>query len=478
MKARTRAAAVTHALALVFAACACSRAKPPATSVVPHPGGDGIWFADGFGNSEDEQAAEASLSRAGFSWALLPAARLERQGGRWIVVRRTLPPRPLARVPVSLVIEGSDAVLEALELPDARKRRLLEDALSLAVKTALADGPRWGRVTGIHCDLPFTAATAAPYGAILGRLRRILPQGSFLSASLKIDPPPGDRKKLAAVAVPADGLVAMVFGEDDRASPATTDLLGKPWWSGYSPSAEGRWTGARGEGRLPESFLARISDDSGLEFRQDMEVEERAGLGYLFRVRRPLKVAGRRFSPGDQIVFGQPSLSDMIRLFSTDRAGWRFSRGRVVRLAGRTEADRIFTLGALTEVLAGRSLSPDLRVAISPGPGSVSVAAENLSPLASIVSRTTNWIEVDLLRPGVRDIRPGGFDRYEVYAANGKRVSLGRARRVRFYETLIGPSERIAPAVIVTRRAAPPGCCPFRVHLLSAAGPEVDARGP
>jgi hypothetical protein len=86
-----------------------------------------------------------------------------------------------------------------------------------------------------------------------------------------------------------------------------------------------------------------------------------------------------------------------------------------------------------------------------------------------------NWIEVDLDRPGVRDIRPGGFDRYEVYAANGRRVSLGRAQRVRFYETLVGPFEKIAPAVIVTLRPPPPRCCRFRLHLLAAAGPEVAA---
>jgi hypothetical protein len=184
------------------------------------------------------------------------------------------------------------------------------------------------------------------------------------------------------------------------------------------------------------------------------------------------------FAAGDQIAFRQPSLPEMIRLFAGDREGWRFSRGRVVRLAGRSESDRIFTLAALTEITAGRSLSPNLRVSIEGGPGSVSVAAQNLSPVPSIVSRTTNWVEVDLERPGVRDIRPGGFDRYEVYAENGKPVSLGRARRVRFYETLIGPFEKIAPATIVTHRPAPPGCCPFRVHILSAAGPEVVSHGP
>jgi hypothetical protein len=129
----------------------------------------------------------------------------------------------------------------------------------------------------------------------------------------------------------------------------------------------------------------------------------------------------------------------MIHLFAGDREGWRFSRGRVVRLAGRSESDRIFTLAALTEISVGRSLSPNLKVSVEGGPGSVSVAAENLSPVASILSRTTNWIEVDLGRPGVRDIRPGGFDRYEVYADNGKPVSLGRAQRPSLRDP-VGPS--------------------------------------
>jgi len=466
------------AFVLALAAGACARSKGPAPSVVPHPEGNGIWFADGFGSPEDQAAAEASLARGGVAWVLLPAARLERHGGRWLVVKRALPPRPLAKLPVSLVIEGSDDVPAALAEADARSRHSLQAALSLAVRTALGDAPRFGAVTGIHLDLPFTAATARPYGDLLRKLRGDLPRGSFLSATLKIDPPLGDRNKLAAVAAVVDGLVAMIFGEDDRASPASTDLLGRRWWAGYSPSAEGRWTRASGEARLPESLLARISDEPGLEFRQDMDVEDRAGLGYLFRARRAMTLAGIHLAAGEQIVFRQPSLPEMIQLFAGDREGWRFSRGRVVRLAGRSESDRIFTLAALTEITVGRSLSPNVRVSVEGGPGSVTVGAENLSPVSSILSRTTNWVEVDLERPGVRNVRPGGFDRYEVYAENGKPVSLGRARRVRFFETLVGPYERIAPAVIVTHRPAPPGCCPYRVHLYSAAGPEVERRGP
>jgi hypothetical protein len=462
-------------LLLVLSGWACARPKAPAPQFVVHPGGNGLWFAEGFAAREDPAAAEAALSRAGFAWVLLPGARIERAGDRWIVVKRDPPSRPLAHSPVCLVVEGGEEVAAALASPDAGVRRELENAVALAVKTALAQRSRFGPVAGIHLDLPFTAATASPYGDLLRSLRPRLPSGAFLSASLKFDPPPGDREKLDSVASAADGLVAMVFGEEGRASPASTDLLGRSWWVGYSPSAEGRWTGTRGGDSLPESFLARLSDDPGLEFRHDMDVEEKGELGYIFRARHALTFDGRSFSAGDQIVFRQPSMADMIRGFGSELAGWRFARGRVIRLAGKSESERIFTLAALNEILFGHSLSPDLRVSIERGAGSVAVSAQNLSPLPSILSRTMNWIEVDLERPGVRDIRPGGFDRYEVFTAGGRRVSLGRGERVRFYETLVGPFEKIAPAVIVTLRPPPDGCCRFRLHLLAAAGPEVAA---
>ena len=460
-------------LLMVLSASGCARPKAPAPPFVLHPGGNGLWFADGFAPGEDSLAAEASLSRAGFAWVLLPGARIERAGGRWIVARRDPPARPLAHAPVCLVIDGGEEVSAALASPDAGVRRELENAVALAVKTALAQAGRFGPMAGIHLDLPFTAATASPYGDLLRSLRPRLPREAFLSASLRFDPPPADREKLGAVASAVDGLVAMVFGEEGRASPASTDLLGRSWWVGYSASAEGRWTGTRGEASLPESFLARLSDDPALEFRHDMDVEEQERLGYIFRARRPLTFEGRSFSAGDQIIFRQPSMADMIRGFRSELAGWRFARGRVVRLTGRSESERIFTLAALTEILVGHSLSPDLRVSIERGAGSVAVSAQNLSPLPSILSRTLNWIEVDLERPGVRDVRPGGFDRYEVYGANGRPVSLGRAQRVRFYETLVGPYEKIAPAVIVTHGPPPAGCCRFRLHVLAAAGPEV-----
>jgi hypothetical protein len=249
MRRRIRVAA----LVLALAASACGRSKGPAPSLVPHPDGNGIWFADGFGSAEDQAAAEALLARGGVAWVLLPAARLERHGGRWLVVKRALPPRPVARLPVSLVMKAATRSRGARGRADARARHSLQAALALAVRTALADGPRFGAVTGIHWTCRLRPRPPGPTGTPSQASRQSAP-GELLSATLKIDPPLGDRNKLAAVAAAVDGLVAMIFGEDDRATPASTDLLGRRWWAGYSPNAEGRWTRASGVERLPESL--------------------------------------------------------------------------------------------------------------------------------------------------------------------------------------------------------------------------------
>jgi len=456
------------------AALACRRPGPGRTTPA-RPSGSGVWFAEGFGSEADETQAESALRQGGFSWALLPAARLERRGNGWVVVRLAPPPRPMVGFVVSPVVAGGKDAAAALASKEAPVRRALENALVLAVQTAVHDEARRGPLGGVHLDLPLTAETATPCAAILRRMRPRLPAGLFLSLTLGFPPPAGGRKKLWPLAATVDGFVAMVFGEDESADPAETDRLARPWWAGYAPNAEGRWKNRRGEdrGALPEGFLARLSDDPRVEFQQDMEVEERAGFGYLFRARRPVVVQGRRFDAGDEVVFRQPFWTDMIRGFGQDLKGRRFGRGRVIRFSGRSDSDRIFTLPALNEILLGRSLAPRLRVSVERGAGAVTVSVENESPIPSVLSRVTNWIEVDLSRQGIRDVQLGGFDRFEVYAPNGRRVSPGRSSRVRFYETLIGPLERISAAVILVRPPVPPDCCRIRYHILSAAGPEL-----
>jgi hypothetical protein len=86
-------------------------------------------------------------------------------------------------------------------------------------------------------------------------------------------------------------------------------------------------------------------------------------------------------------------------------------------------------------------------------------------------------VEIDLPGGGIADVRAGGFDRFEVFGPDGAAVSLGRATRVRFFETLVGPLEKIEPARIVVRRPPAKDCCAHRVHVLSSAGAEVSREG-
>ena len=459
---------------LAVFAFACERS--PETPRIPpaRPTGNGVWYEEGFATEQDEARALSAISAGGYSWLLLPAARIEKRGTRWEVDRVAGPPAAVSGVAVSPIIQGGRDVSEALLARESGSRRLLEDGLVRAIKEVASD-PRFRRIAGVHLDLGLTPQTAPACGELLRRIRSRLPRGLFVSVTLAETGPAEGQERLAPLAVAADGFVALVFGREDRADPTAVDQLGRSWWAAYSPNADGIWKGRRGQdrGALPEGLLARMSDDPKLQLQHDMEVEESAGYGYTFRVRRPVEVEGRFFGVGDEIFFHQPLWTELVRRLGRDNVGRRHSAGRVIRLAGRSDSDRIFTLPAFNDILAGRPLVPALRVALHPTDATISLAAENASAIPSVVSRIVNWIEVDLARPGVRDVRVGGFDRYELYDASGQRVSMGRASRVRFYETLIGPFERIEPAVIVARPPLAPGCCRVRYHVLSIGGPEA-----
>jgi hypothetical protein len=273
------------------------------------PSGNGLWFADGFASEQDQAASLASLSGGGFSWILVPAAKVENRDGRWTIVRVPPPPRPISGAAVSAVVEAGKDAVAVFEGSDKNARKELEDSLGLAAAGAAKDA-RFGLVSGVHLDLPMTAA-AAPAAALAVRsMRSRLPAGTFVSVTFSENVPEAGAERYADLASAVDGFAAMVIGRDrDRADPAAVDLLGKPWWAGYSPNAEGRWKGRDGseKGTLPEGFLARLSDDpSKLRFQHDMEVEERVGYGYEFRVRRPVLLDARAFAAGDEVIFRQP----------------------------------------------------------------------------------------------------------------------------------------------------------------------------
>ena len=462
-------------LLLAAAGVACGARREAARRAVTRPAGNGLWFSAGFSSAQEEAASLAAAAQDGFSWVLVPAAKLEVAGGRWNVVRATPPPSPIGRVALSVVIEAGKEASTILESHDKGARRAFEEALGLAAATA-ANDTRFGAVSGVHFDFAVTPASAPAAAEAIRAIRKRLPGGVFVSMTIADKIPAEGAEKLTDLASAVDGFVAMVFGRDrDRADPADVDLLGKPWWAGYSPNAEGFWKGRGGveKGMLTEGFLSRLSDEPRLRFQHDMEVEERVGFGYEFLVKRPVVVDGRAFEAGDQILFRQPFITDFVRRLGKDTTGRPNAAGRVIRLAGASDSERIFTLPALTDILLGRPLTPKIRVSVAPGGSNVTVGLENTSAMPSAISRTSNWVEVDIGRPGIRDVRNAGFERFEIYSPSGARVSPGRSSRVRFFEALIGPHEKVEPATIMVRPPIAAGCCRYRYHVLAVNGQEI-----
>ena len=460
------------ALALLTLAVLCGCAREKRNEPRPLASGDAVWLRDGVG--EEPLALEDTLVRSGLSAVYLPARVIRSGGDKFGAETAPALASPLTRIPVILVVSAGDGFATSLRTASGPGRKALTESLGSVVQGAIADRQRFGRVAGLHLDLPFTSDSVEAYAAIVRAAREQLPAQYRLTASLPITP--GEEERRALGDLPLDGWTVNVFGELDSADPVAVDALGKPWWAVYSPGARGVVRSPEGSVRrvLPEKYLSILSDRADVDLTHDLTWKEEWASAYLLRPRAAVTWEDATISPGEVISFSHPSLPEMLSLLGADLAARRNVRGRIIALHGTSEGDRIFTLAALGDVLLGRSLDPDLRIAVgASSPQTLAVGAENATAHTTIVSRTGNWVEVEMQDPGVRDVQPGGFERYETYDAQGRPVTLGRAARVRFFETLVDPFERIAPAHVTLRSTPPSGCCRWRSRYISAAGREI-----
>jgi hypothetical protein len=479
----TRPAARAIATAVLVCATACSRrAHAPATLAPPQE--NAVWFADGIGAGDS--AIEETLERVGVSAVYLPARRLTPEGVASL--DPPAPPRPLARIPVVLVVEAAE---DPLAGPDEKRAKEFGAVLAREVAAAVRRQAAFGNVRGVLLDVPFSGATAQAHAAALrearSRLSPLLARREGAGAAAQALPititmrrkAPADekeRKAVRALASRSDGVVAFVFGDDNEADVAFVDSLGKPWWAAYASATRGSVRRAAGEAGVPvgEAALDALTDDSRTELLHELPWKEDRGWEFTLRATRSAQISGVSLSAGDSVVFAQPSLPDLVGHFRTDTSGRRLARGRILTVAGGDDAGRLFPVAALGDVIAGRRPAPELRGSVQPeGSRLVRVGAENPSPHASLVSRVQNWIEVELSPARVADVEPGGFDRWEAYDERGRRVSPGRATRVRLYETLVAPFEQLEPARLRIRGTLPRGCCSIRTHLAPATGGEV-----
>jgi hypothetical protein len=209
-----------------------------------------------------------------------------------------------------------------------------------------------------------------------------------------------------------------------------------------------------------------------VDFENDLSLADASTVAFHLTARAPIRLEGLELGAGDRVDWKAPAVSELIAQLGTALAGKHRALGRVVVFDGASEAERMFPIAALEDVLLGRALVPALEVTTQASGRSVLVEAVNRAPHASSVSRMSNWVEVDVAPAHPSDVQVGGFERYEVYDAAGRPVTPGRGTRVRLYETLVAPGERITTARVVVRGALPSPCCPHRAHVVADTGAE------
>lgn len=474
---------------LFLALCALSAAVCSRRARGPRPleplRGNAVWLSDGI--APDDQDVEETLAKFRCAAVFLPARQIVASADGWSGSDLPAPARPFSRIPVVLVVR---ATADPLEGATKDRQKKLGAFLAKEAETAVSRGAAFGPLRGVHLDVPFSGATAQAHAAALKEARSLLshglsragtgerlPRDVALTWSLR-RPPPDEKKPreaIQALASRIDGFVAFVFGDDNAADPAFTDSLGKLWWAGYEPAGAGvvrRKSGESGP-RVPEGALDALTNDPRMELVQEVPWKEEKGWEFTLRATRNVTAGGLTLAAGDSVTFTVPSLADMRARFESDRKGRRFARGRLVVFEGRSDAGRLFPIAALADALAGRRGVPDLQVWESPEGGRLlRVGAENGNVHASLLSRVENWIEVDVAPARIWDVEPGAFDRWEVYDAAGRRVSPGRASRVRLFETFVAPLERFSPARLQLRGALPSPCCRTRTRVAPAAGGE------
>jgi hypothetical protein len=476
---RSLGATLAGLAAALLLATGCHRspgsAAPGATRA---PKGDAVWFADP--NGAGEPGIEDALQRIGVVSVFLPAGEVALENGRWVLHGDAPPPHRLERLPAVLVLRARPELAGAFgdaEGAGATSASNIAAAIAASLRPLFGtDGP-YGRVAGVHLDFPFSVPAAPGYAVLVRALRAALPTGTFIS--IAVGDPPADeasRKKLEPLLEAADALVAFTFRDGETVSPVAIDALRRPWWPAFGTAGHGVRSTADGgpvEG-VPERFLDPLSGSPRVDIANDLSRNDAAMEAFHVTVREPVRFDGLTLEAGDRVDFRLPVQTEMLYQLGSVLAGKHFALGRLIQFEGASDAERFLPLAAFEDILLGRSLAPQPEVRVQPaGRNAVTVDLVNKSMHASVVSRLSNWVEVDVAPAHAADVQLGGFDRYEVYDSSGRPVTPGRATRVRLFETLIAPREAVSTARIVVRGALPKSCCAYRLHTIAAAGPEV-----
>ena len=355
-------------------------------------------------------------------------------------------------------------------------------AIADGLAPALRTGGPFGRVSGLHLDFPFTAASAKRAGALLDALRRAAARRAFSSRSPPRSLLPRRRKRarpLAPLVDRADALVAPSSVSRRVSDPAAIDALRRPWWAAFGASP--RAVLVRAGGGAPASAPGSASRDS-LRRRPRRLRERPLGLrrqllgvppdGARSRARRGPDARGRATAS----PIGVPALTEMLFQLGSTMSGKRFALGRAPRLRGRAE-----TRPASSRWRRSRTSSsgaPSLRVLVRAfrpaGRNAVAVdARQPVAPRLDRVPRRPTGSRSTSRRRTRPTSRSADSTATRSTTATVSPVTPGRATRVRLFETLVAARRGRLPGA----HRAPRGRCRLAAArrartLIAASGSE------
>ncbi len=450
-------------LGLALAAAACGGGRPTVERILPPPlpRTSAVWLgAEGL-----DAATAVRLQQVGVDQLVVHRGEIILQGAT-PVLRLVPAPDVEGPVPVAVALRLRTGAGPVSGDPAAALWKVLEGELGRMPPAALI------------LDLPeLPEGIADLVEALAGEA--LVPVVPVLSVS-QLGSSPAQRlvQLVESCIVPVAGSPGgWLRGVDERQGEALQDRLAAIRSSGVRVRA-----GIALHGRsLPE--LGSWGEDLGpLTERGVAEVSTSSVLDRTFLLSQPLTWSGRSWPAGDSIALGwvdavrlHRALSEAGRLVMPELGGWD-----LVWLPPAAEGLGIGR-EALLGYLAGRGPGPEVALEVERSGRVLRVALVNRGPFASAVSGVGTWVEVSIAGGALVAESRGDFDRISLGTARDGRwqpLEAGRIDAVRFFETHLGPRERVVSGPIRLPATDARAAVRWRVLLSDGAELTGEARSP
>lgn len=411
--------------------------------------GSALWLTRDSG--ELTAAAQTRLAALGLKEVYLDAAELD--WGTAVRLRRVPMAAVPRRTPTTLVVSG-------LWQPGDRPPEQIATALLSDLSSLRIEAEQKGLlVVGYHFAVE-PGENADSMGKSLGRLRAMLGNNLFLSASLgrKALEDPGAQ----AIANGVDFVVSLLYGQrpGESEDPTAWDLeaveanfrrleaLHRPYFTGAVTLGTASLRSRDGKTRAFSTALAlgALVDNRKLELKPGFSLQGIDRQVWEFVARAPTRVGEWDLAPGD-IVRIVRSATPLMEEFRRRVGAWESTSrlGEVFYRLPREEERLSLSIDNLVDVLAPDAATPVLDLTLE----RVTASDRRWLVRAHLVNRSSestdlafydsNYVQLQVAGATIGDVEPGQFERGELLADGEKGTikSFREADTVRLFLPLV-----------------------------------------